>query len=221
MLNDLISRNAVALLVLRIALGAIFIYHGVEKILGPNNDWGATWATQLSRQSSEVPPEVIAKLDQWVELQHQRSADKPPDERLMHLDIADRIKSAYAQVAAQGIHTSDTGPGAAHLHAAAQLAVAWGELFGGIALLLGAFTRAAALGMIVIQAGAILLVTGPRGFSYLGGGGYEFNLALIAGCAVLFILGAGHWALDRHLTAWRKKVVAEQAAKTSSQPVTV
>jgi uncharacterized membrane protein YphA (DoxX/SURF4 family) len=221
MFSDPISRNALALLALRIALGAIFIYHGVEKISGKQNIWGAAWASQLSLQSSEVPPEVVAKLDKWVELQQKRASNVPGDEPALPMDLAERIKSAYAQVAWAGIHTSDTGPGAAHLHAGAQLAVAWGELLGGILLLLGAFTRVAALGMIIIQAGAILLVTGPRGFSYLGGGGYEFNVALVAMCAVLLILGAGAWALDPHLSAWRKKYMAAQGSRTPSQPVTV
>jgi uncharacterized membrane protein YphA (DoxX/SURF4 family) len=212
MLSDPISRNALALLPLRIALGAIFIYHGVEKISGRDNIWGAAWASQLSRQSSEVPPEVIAKLDQWMELQQQKSADKPADERLLQMDIAERVKAAYARVAAEGIHTLDTGPGAAHLHAGAQIAIAWGELLGGTALLLGAFTRLAALGMIIIQGGAILLVTGPRGFSYLGGGGYEFNVALVAMCVVLLILGPGTWAVDHYLPSWRKKAATTRAA---------
>src|SRR5262249_13551988 len=221
MLSDPLSRNALALLALRIALGVIFIYHGVDKITGQQNIWGGAWASRLALQSSEVPPEVIAKLDHVVELQQRRAAEAPADESPRQMDLAERIKSAYAEVAWTGIHTRDTGPGAAHLHAGAQLAVAWGELLGGIALLLGAFTRLAALGMIIIQAGAILLVTGPRGFSYLGGRGYEFNVALLAMCVALLILGAGAWALDPHLSAGRKKNLAAQATKAPPQPVAV
>jgi uncharacterized membrane protein YphA (DoxX/SURF4 family) len=221
MFSDPDSRHSLALLALRIVLGVIFIYHGVDKITGKQNVWGAGWATQLSLQSSEVPPEVVAKLNQWVDLQQQRAQDVPADVMERQMDLAERIKSAYAQVAWAGIHSTDTGPGAAHLHAGAQLAVAWGELLGGLALLLGTFTRVAALGMIIIQVGAIMLVTGPRGFSYLGGGGYEFNVALLAMCAVLLILGAGAWALDPYLSAWRKKTFAAQASKAPPQPVAV
>ncbi len=90
-----------------------------------------------------------------------------------------------------------------------QLVVAWGELVGGLALAAGLFTRLAALGLIVIQAGAVILVTAPHGFA-LRGGGYEseYNLALIVMCLVLIFLGAGKWSVDRLLTQRRTKRAA-------------
>src|SRR2546421_10491703 len=45
-----------------------------------------------------------------------------------------------------------------------QLAVAWGELIGGIALGLGLLTRLAALGVAGIMIGTIYWLTGAQGF---------------------------------------------------------
>jgi putative oxidoreductase len=96
--------------------------------------------------------------------------------------------------------------------AGTQLAVAWGEFLGGLALLIGLLTRLAALGQIIIQIGAICLVTAPRGFSLERGGGYEYNLALIAMCLALVIVGAGRWSLDWVDTPRRKRVAAQATA---------
>src|SRR5262249_18459737 len=72
--------------------------------------------------------------------------------------------------------------------------VAWTELVGGLALAVGLLTRLAALGIGVVQVGAILLVTGQREFvhdlippgSHTGfvftSIGFEYNFALLAMC---------------------------------------
>src|SRR5690606_14971744 len=96
-------------LVLRLGLALIFIYHGLEKILGSQHHWGTSWATRM-----------------WI--------DNP----------------ATGQVGTEV-------PGM--LFPAVQLLVAWAELLGGVALLAGLFSRIAAIAMIVIQLGAIWLVT--------------------------------------------------------------
>jgi putative oxidoreductase len=77
-----------------------------------------------------------------------------------------------------------------------QLAVAWGELIGGIALALGFLTRAAAIGIIIIMIGAIANVHGQHGFS-LAKGGYEYNFAIIAMALCLVLSGPGPFAVDR------------------------
>lgn len=77
---------------------------------------------------------------------------------------------------------------------AVQMAVAWGELVGGIALALGLLTRLAALGIAAIMAGAIATVHWPK-FS-LQDGGFEYNFALIVMCAALIVTGAGSLAVD-------------------------
>src|SRR5829696_3233463 len=58
------------------------------------------------------------------------------------------------------------------LPAPLQALVAWGEVIGGVALALGLLTRAAAVGIIIIMAGAIVTVHGKHGFS-MQNQGYE------------------------------------------------
>lgn len=79
-----------------------------------------------------------------------------------------------------------------------QLVVSWGEVLGGLALSVGLLTRLAALGMIVIQLGAAILITIPRAYFMRGGMSYEFefNLILILMCLALLILGPGRWSVD-------------------------
>jgi putative oxidoreductase len=86
---------------------------------------------------------------------------------------------------------------------AVQIAVAWGELLGGVALALGFLTRLAALGIAAIMVGAIYTVHGKHGFS-LQQGGYEYNFAILVMCAAVFLLGSGTLAVDRWFRIRRK-----------------
>jgi putative oxidoreductase len=88
----------------------------------------------------------------------------------------------------------------------AQMAVAWGELIGGIAVALGFLTRLAALGIAAIMAGAIYTVHGQHGFS-LQDHGYEYNFAILIICAALFFLGGGALAVDRIFRLRRRQLV--------------
>jgi putative oxidoreductase len=83
-----------------------------------------------------------------------------------------------------------------------QAAVAWGELLGGVALLIGFLTRIAALGIIGIMAGAIITVHGEHGFA--APKGYEYNFVLIVMALAVVLLGPGTLALDRVLRIRRK-----------------
>jgi putative oxidoreductase len=85
-----------------------------------------------------------------------------------------------------------------------QLAVAWGQLFGGAALAVGFLTRLAALGIIAIMAGAIATVHAPNGFD-ITKGGYEYNVLIIVVCIVLVLFGGGSVAVDRFVRFRRKK----------------
>ena len=71
-----------------------------------------------------------------------------------------------------------------------QTLVAWGELLGGTAILIGFLTELAALGIIIIMIGAIITVHGENGFSMMNGG-FEYNFALIMMCLSLIASGPG------------------------------
>jgi putative oxidoreductase len=125
-------------LLLRLALAAIFVFHGLAMVAGPDNELGSNW---------------------------NKTADAP--------------------------------------HAAVQLAVAWGELIGGIALGVGLLTRLAALGIIAIMAGAIATVHWPKGFDIIKGG-YEYNMAIVVMCLCLVLGGPGPLSVD-HWFRFRRK----------------
>lgn len=93
------------------------------------------------------------------------------------------------------------------LPAVAQMAVAWGELLGGIALLFGFLTRLAAAGIALIMLGAIYTVTGANGFSLLQRG-YEYNFAILVMCLALILSGGGTLAVDRWLRLRRRTAPA-------------
>lgn len=72
------------------------------------------------------------------------------------------------------------------------------ELLGGLALILGLFTRLAAVSLAVDMLVATLTVHMPNGFS-VQNGGYEFTLVLLAASVALAVAGPGEAALYRFL----------------------
>ncbi len=74
-------------------------------------------------------------------------------------------------------------------------AIAFLEFFGGIALVLGLFTRPIALLLAVDMLGAIALVQVSKGLI----GGYEFELSLLGTALALALTGAGEYSVDRVL----------------------
>jgi len=80
------------------------------------------------------------------------------------------------------------------------------ELFAGIGLVLGLFTRLAALAVIAMMAGAIAKVHWPHGFFINWelapgkGHGVEANLAFIAMAVACLIAGGGALSIDMLLT---------------------
>jgi putative oxidoreductase len=68
------------------------------------------------------------------------------------------------------------------------------EFFGGLALVLGAVTRLASLGLAAVMIGAILMVHLPNGF--FSPNGFEFPLALLGSALALAATGAGSYSVD-------------------------
>jgi putative oxidoreductase len=97
-----------------------------------------------------------------------------------------------------------------------QATVAWGELVGGVALVLGLLTRLAALCLMATQIGAIFSITSNYGFSSARRLGYEYNVALIIMCLALLLLGAGGIAVDRY---FRRR--APSNAPRPTEPISV
>jgi putative oxidoreductase len=72
------------------------------------------------------------------------------------------------------------------------------ELLGGIALILGLYTRWVSIPLAIIMLVALLMVHVPNGF-FVSEGGFEFVFILLAGLVALAFLGAGPFSLDQQL----------------------
>jgi putative oxidoreductase len=94
------------------------------------------------------------------------------------------------------------GKGAEALPAGLQIAVAYGELLGGIALAFGFLTPLAALGIIAIMVGATM--HSPRFATTATQPGFDFNVALIAMSLALILLGPGPLSFDRYVFSRRR-----------------
>lgn len=80
-------------------------------------------------------------------------------------------------------------------------AVALAEFFGGIALVVGLFTRVSATVLAATMVGAVTIVHLPAGFFLPNG--YEFAFSLLGGAAALALMGAGSYSADTVLARRR------------------
>jgi putative oxidoreductase len=72
------------------------------------------------------------------------------------------------------------------------------QVCGGLAILLGIFTRIGALCIVIVMLGAIFLVHAPHGFD-INKGGYEYALSLLLVALGLFLSGPGAYSLAANL----------------------
>ncbi len=100
-----------------------------------------------------------------------------------------------------------------------QLLVGWTELAAGVLLVIGLFSRLAALAIIPIQVAAIILVTGKKalqGPTFEAAGadftkvGPEYNMVLIFMCLAVILLGSGVVSVDHCLLCWLGRKKPEQ-----------
>ncbi len=73
------------------------------------------------------------------------------------------------------------------------------ETLGGLALILGLGTRIASILLAIIMVVAIFAAKLPQGTGLTGPGGFELDLALLAGLLALLLLGSGPAALEQRL----------------------
>jgi putative oxidoreductase len=81
-----------------------------------------------------------------------------------------------------------------------------GEIFGGLALLIGAFTRLAAWLSMLILLGATWMHLGNNWVFSAEGGGWEFPVFLVVLAVSIGLGSAGKYAVDN--LAWMKSFVS-------------
>jgi len=108
---------------------------------------------------------------------------------LMH--VSGKFKIGAGAVAANIMAKNGLEPAMAFAYAAIAL-----ELIGGVALIVGLFTRFFAAALAIEMLIALLAVHLPRGYA-VGGGGYEYVLLIGVVCFTIAMRGGGPYSVDR------------------------
>jgi putative oxidoreductase len=88
-------------------------------------------------------------------------------------------------------------------------ATIFAEVVGGLALIVGFYSRVVAIALIPILLGAIFAVHGPAGFFFTNPkGGWEFPALWIVGLIAVALIGDGAYALRTTPAAKREPVAA-------------
>jgi putative oxidoreductase len=94
--------------------------------------------------------------------------------------------------------------------ASAGIALGWyliaAHLLGGALLVIGLWTRAAALANVPVMASAVFLLHLPQGFFMSGAGGYEFTLTVLVATLAVMLLGPGALSVDHAIADYRHHV---------------
>lgn len=61
---DYMAKSTLVPLLLRLGVAAIFLYHGVGKVTGEGNEWGANWGSKMP----EPPARLMQMAVAWGEL---------------------------------------------------------------------------------------------------------------------------------------------------------
>jgi len=98
------------------------------------------------------------------------------------------------------------------------------QFFGGIALMLGAYVRIAAVAVICVMLASLGLLNYGNGFLTTWSGkqlspGLEFQLLAITVAVAVMIWGAGRWSIDRALESPRSRISRERAAREAALTV--
>lgn len=88
--------------------------------------------------------------------------------------------------------------------------VALVESYGGLLILVGLFTRLAALLIATVMAVAIIKVKAVQGFV----GGFEFEFALLMIAFTLVLTGGGRLSVDRDVLGWGAPPVRSRVGET-------
>ncbi len=224
------GRDTLAPLVLRVGLAVILISYGYDKVYGrAGTEWGTHWANLMFKEPKlrlSRPQQPKGKTGQEgkdkegkdKEGKDKEGKDKEGKDKEGKDKAGPEAKDKAAPKKEEKTreplpidpfeYVEQSIPDMLQVEAV-QAAVAWGELVGGIALAIGFLTRLAALGIIVIQAGAIYTVTwdalGPGRFGLVG---LEYNVIIILACLALVFLGAGTASLDQYLFRRKPKPAA-------------